>query len=121
MEELIREFIEKNPFELFTLIMIGIFEIIQHQSQIYVAQKNDPSFHRTIEDYMVFVGIVLLSGHCPYPRQDLYWSLHPKFDFPIIRKAMSKNGFMALKKYFHLNNNLEIPENCKDRCFKIVL
>ena len=26
---------------------------------------------------------------------------------------------MALKKYFHLNNNLEIPENCKDRCFKI--
>ena len=32
---------------------------------------------------------------------------------------MSKNRFMALKKYFHLNNNLEIPENCKDRCFKI--
>ena len=26
---------------------------------------------------------------------------------------------MALKKYFPLNNNLEIPENCKDRCFKI--
>ena len=32
---------------------------------------------------------------------------------------MFKNRFMALKKYFHLNNNLEIPENCKDRCFKI--
>ena len=32
---------------------------------------------------------------------------------------MFKNKFMALKKYFHLNNNLEIPENSKDRCFKI--
>ena len=119
MEELIPEFIDKNPFELFMLIMSGIFEIIQHQSQIYAAQKNDPSFHCTIEDYMVFVGILLLSGHRPYPRQELYWSLHPNFDCPIIREAMSKNRFMALKKYFHLNNNLEIPENCKDRCFKI--
>ena len=68
---------------------------------------------------MVFVGILLLSGHRPYPRQELYWSLHPNFDCPIIRKAMSKNRFMALKKYFHLNNNLEIPKNYKDRCFKI--
>ena len=121
MEELIREFIDKNSFELFTLIMSGIFEIIQHQSQIYATQKNDPSFHCTIGDYMVFVGILLLSGHRPYPRRELYWSLHPKFDFPIIRKAKSENRFMALKKYFHLNNNLEIPENRKDRCFKIVL
>ena len=68
---------------------------------------------------MVFVGILLFSGHRPYPRQELYWSLHPNFDCPIIREAMSKNRFMALKKYFHLNNNLEIPENCMDRCFKI--
>ena len=119
MKELIREFIDKNPFELFMLIMSGIFEIIQNQSQIYAAQKNDPSFHWTIEDYMIFVGILLLSGHRPYPRQELYWSLHPNFDCPIIREAMSKNRFMALKKYFHLNNNLKIPENCKDRCFKI--
>ena len=68
MEELIREFIDKNPFELFMLIMSGMFKIILHQSQIYAAQKNDPSFHCTIEDYMVFVGILLLSGHHPYPR-----------------------------------------------------
>ena len=114
MEELIREFTDKNPFELFMLIMSGIFEIIQHQSQICAAQKNDPSFHCTIEDYMVrvFVGILLLSGHRPYPRQELYWSLHPNFDCPIIKEAMSKNRLMALKKYFHLKNNLEIPENC---------
>ena len=44
VEELIREFIYKNPFELFMLIMSGIIEIIQHQSQIYAAQKNDPIF-----------------------------------------------------------------------------
>ena len=119
MEELICEFIDKNPFELFLLIMIGIFEIIQDQSQIYAAQKNDPSFYCTIEDYMVFVGILLLSGHRSYPRQELYRSLHPNFDCPIIWEAMSKNRFMALKKYFHLNNNREIPENCKNRYFKI--
>ena len=119
MEELIREFIDKNPFELFMLIMSGIFEIIQHQSQIYAAQKNDPSFHCIIEDYMVFVGIFLLSGHCPYPRQELYWSLHPNFDCTIIREAVFKNWFMALKKYLNLNNNLEISESCKNRCFKI--
>ena len=43
-------------------MMSGIFEIIQHQSQIYAAQKNDPSFHCTIEDYMVFVGILCFLG-----------------------------------------------------------
>ena len=26
---------------------------------------------------------------------------------------------MALKKYLNLNNNLEIFESCKNRCFKI--
>ena len=119
MERLILEFSDKNSFKLFMLIMSGIFAIIQNQSQIYVAQKNDPSFHCNIEDYMVFVGILLLSGNRPCSRQELYWSLPPSFDCPISRKAMSKNRFMALKKYFHLNNKLEIPENCKDRCFKI--
>ena len=99
--------------------MSGVFEIIQHQSQIFAAQKNDPSFHCTTEYYMVFVDILLFFVHLAYPRQELYWSLHPNFDSINIRKAMSKNRFMILKKYFHLNNNLEIPKNCKDRCLKI--
>ena len=92
MEELIREFIDKNPFELFMLIMSGIFQIIQHQSQIYAAQKNDPSFHCTIEDYMVFVGILLLSGHRPYRGNNCIGVYIPTLTVQLLGKPCPKTG-----------------------------
>ena len=71
------------------------------------------------DDYKAFVGILLLSGHRCYPRQELFWSLDPNFDCPIVREAMPKNRFMTLKKYLHLNDNNEIPADWSDKCFKI--
>ena len=61
------------------------------QSLIYTQQKNYPDFACTVEDYMAFPGILMLSGHHRQPRQKLYWSLDPNFECSLAREAMPKN------------------------------
>ena len=93
-------------------------ELIRHHSDKYAQQKNYLDFNCIAEDYMVFTGILLLSGHRRQPREELYWSLDPNFDCPLVREAMTKNRFKSLKQHLHFNDNSKIPENCTDRCYR---
>ena len=111
--------VAKQNLKYFLLLTEGIYEIMAEQSWLYAQQKNYLDFKCTEKDYMAFTGILLLSGHRKYPRQNLYWSLDPNFECSLAREAMPKNRFMALKQHLHFNDNSKIPENCTDRCYKL--
>ena len=110
---------DKTKFEIFSLMTKGVYDIMAEQSLTYAQQNNYLDFNCSVEDYMAFTGILMLSGHRRQPRQELYWSLDPNFECPLVREAMPKKRFMALKQHLHFNDNSKIPENCTDRCYKI--
>jgi len=60
-----------------------------------------------------FSGIMLLSGYHSLPQQHLYWSLDEDIAVPIVRNAMTKNKFMAIKQNLHLCNNETLAPNDK--------
>ena len=119
MENLERRLSWKTPYEIFNEIMNGVYSLMSTQSNIYALQKNDQTFKSTPEDYKAFTGILILSGHRPYSRQELYWSNDEHFCCPLVGNCMTQTKFVMLKKYLHFNNNFEIPENCQDRCYKL--
>ena len=86
-EELISHHGDKTKFEIFCLLTQGTYDIMAEQSLIYAQQKNYLNFNCMVEDCMAFTGILLLSGHCRQPRQELYWSLDPNFECQLVRDA----------------------------------
>ncbi len=110
---------DKNPYEIFNVVTEGLFEKCSEETMRYAEQMNNDKFVCTPNDIKVFVGILILSGHHCYPRQECYWSTDQNFDCPLVRNAMTKNRYKEIKKCLHFNDNSKIPDKCEDKCYKI--
>lgn len=82
-----------------------ILQWICDQSNLYAAQKNQLKFHLTIPSLRRFLGILVLTGYHTVPSLKHYWSLDEDKGVPIVRRAMSRNHFVCIKKFLHLANN----------------
>ena len=67
-EELMSHHGDKTKFEIFCLLTEEIYDIMAAQNLIYAQQKYYLDFNNTVEDYMAFTGILLLSGHRRQPK-----------------------------------------------------
>ena len=108
----------KSPKDIFDKMTEGLFEMLSVESNLYAAQNNH-FLNATPEDYQTFIGVLLLSGYRPVPRQRMYWSSDDDVGCDLIRNAIPRNRFYSLKRYLHFNDNDKINENCRDRLFKI--
>lgn len=79
--------------------------------------KNNQSFKTDINEIRKFIGILYFSGIHQVPQTDLYWSEQPVFRCDIIKAAMNRDRFRAIKSYFHVCNNSEI--NASDKFAKV--
>ena len=67
-----------------------------------------------------FVGIFIQMGILKYPQYRMYWS--PQTRTPIIADVMGLTRFENLKRFFHLNDNEEMPARGShdfDRLYKV--
>ncbi|MEL7309239.1 MAG: hypothetical protein AAGK05_16205 [Pseudomonadota bacterium] len=110
---------EMNPYEIFEFLSTGLAEKVSEETLLYSRQKNDEKFQCSKSDIQNFLGILYLSGHRQYPREENYWSTNENFECSLVRNTMSKNRYKSIKKYLHFNDNSCIPQNCTDRCYKI--
>ncbi|XP_059158381.1 piggyBac transposable element-derived protein 4-like [Physella acuta] len=58
-----------------------------------------------IADIKLFMYINFMFGIHQLPHYKLYWSTNDLLNVPAVSKVMSRNRYVAIAKYFHLNNN----------------
>lgn len=70
---------------------------------------------------LTFIGINFIMGYHKLPSLKDYWSTNRDFNVPVISEAMARNNFDDILTNLHLNDNLLVPENNKDKAYKIRL
>nr|CAI5855414.1 unnamed protein product [Callosobruchus analis] len=90
--------------------------LIVEQSELYAHQKNNHAFSLTTDDLKQFLGILFFTGYHRLPRERSYWSLDEDLHVEVVSRCMSRNRYLEIKKYLHINNNAEINN---DRMYKL--
>ena len=49
----------------------------------------------------------------------MYWERSEYVEVPSVYKAMSRNRYVEIKRYFHLANNKELDANREDKMSKV--
>lgn len=114
VSEELKYFSPKDIFE--KLVDEKIMQHIVDQTVLYAHQKNNHGFSLTIEELKNFFGILFLTGYHKLPRERLYWSLDEDLHVDIVSKCMSRNRYLEIKKYLHINDNTQIND---DRMYKV--
>ena len=117
-EDMMRNLSGKEPLELFLLMYEDIASLIQKESVRYAHQKNAIDFKLSHEEVECFLGILLLSGYNSLPEVKHYWSTSEDLGNKAVMDAMSRNRFLEIKHFLHLNNNDNVNES-KDKLFKL--
>ena len=56
-------------------------------------------------DIRAFLGILLIMGFVKLPSYAAYWTTNSLIEMKGLKKVMSRNRFLAILTFFHLNNN----------------
>ncbi|GFR69950.1 PiggyBac transposase Uribo1 [Elysia marginata] len=75
-----------------------------------------------IGEMLTFLGLLLLMGIVKKPSFHDYWSTDPLIRTPVFPAAMSRDRFILILKFWHLNDNANQPPTNqvgRDRLFKI--
>jgi hypothetical protein len=102
----------KNPIDLYSLFVTKEFMAKIAQETIrYARQSGDMSFEVTIDDIDSFIIFLLYSTYVHLPRQRMYWAKDDDISLQVPGNLLSRNKFMAIKKYLHFVNNDEIADS----------
>ena len=70
-----------------------------------------------------FIGLIFLMGIIYKPSIPMYWSTDELYHTPIFQKAMSRNRFQLILKFFHCNDNnnpqYDANDENRDRLYKV--
>ena len=83
-------------------------------------QTSGKSINTNAKEIEQFVGILVEMGILKYPQYRMYWD--PTTRIPLISSVMGLTRFGNIKRYFHLNNNSQIPTRGSDnfdRLYKV--
>ena len=71
----------------------------------------------------IFIGLIFLMGIIYKPSIPMYWSTEELYHTPIFQKAMSRNQFQLILKFFHCNDNnnpqYDANDENRDRLYKV--
>ena len=97
-----------------------LISLIVAQTNLYSVQVNGSSVVTTQNEMEQFLGILILMGIIKYPQYRIYWS--PGTRIPAIADVMPLARLEKIKRFFHLNNNSEMPKQGEegfDKLFKV--
>ena len=109
-----------NPIEYFyKYITPEIFEQMAEYTNIYAHQQGKSQFKPTnASEIESLFGLHIIIGCLnKFPRIRMYWS--SVLGINAFLENMSKNRFFQLRTMLHLVNNLERPNSCKDKFYKV--
>ena len=96
----------------------SILDVIVEEPNKYAIQVNPAApLKLTRDELEQFIGILYATSLVKMPSTRLYWS--KEFRFEKIASTMTVNRFEKIKNFLYCNDNLNRPEECTDRLYKI--
>ena len=96
-------------------------ELIAHivsESNIYASQIDiNKPLNLTVEELEQFIGILFVMSIVKMPSTRDYWEQNMGYDK--IADVMPTKRFEQIKRFLHLNNNMQMPKDCPDKLFKV--
>ena len=96
----------------------SFFEDAATQTNIYALQESINNFKPTDEEEIkTLIGLHMIMGCLKYPRVRMYWDTTLHVDLFV--NSMTRTRFFQLRTCLHVVNNLERPDNCQYKMFKV--
>lgn len=110
---------EKSPLEYFKKYFDDeLFERFATYTNIYAQQQNKFNVKTTnSSEIKILFGLHMLMGYIKLPRVRMYWS--PELNLEIFKSSMTCDRFFQLRNHLHIVNNLEKPDDCTDKFYKV--
>ena len=107
-----------SPMDAFLYLFSSeLVDQIIFQSKLYAEQRGrSQPFTLSKEEFLTFVGILVLSGYAPVPYRRLFWSNAPDVHNDLVAQSMRRNKFEAILQNLHFADNTKIDS---DRYYKI--
>lgn len=99
------------------LLTEDIMLYIVMQSVTYATQNNRHSFTFSVDCLRKFIGFLILTGYHSLPQEQMYWCEDEDVNIECVRKCMSRNRYLEIKRNLHLNDNSKI--NQRQKTYKI--
>lgn len=94
------------------------FDKMAEYTNIYALQNGDTNFKPTNSaEIQSLFALHIATGTLGFPRVRLFWDR--TLGIQMFQDEMSRDRFFRLRRNLHIVNNLEIPENCNDRLYKV--
>ena len=81
----------------------------------YAQPNNNQDFSIGQYELRTFVGIIFFSGYHSFPAKRMYWERSEDVEVRSVYKAMSRNRYFEIQRYFHLANNEELDANREEK------
>ena len=114
-------FKEKTPRQLFGLFVDDdLLKRLAVTSNEYAMALDGSSPNISSDDIQNYIGVLLLSGYVSVVKYEYYWSNSEDTENILIKKAISRDRFRTIKKYFHLGKDEELEaKGVTDRYHKV--
>lgn len=108
----------KDPIQYFSKYFPhSFFDNMAEMTNIYSMQSDNKIKPTNTSEITGFVGLHILMGCLSFPRIRMYWDR--VFNLDLFRNTMSRNRFFQLRTNLHVVNNLEKPQKCTDKLYKV--
>ena len=103
----------KMPTQLFEIFFNDhVCAFLVSESSRYALFLNQPDPKITIEQFQVFIGILILSGYNELPSQRMYWDSEDDTKNVLVTNSMRRDRFLQIKRFIHFvdNNNSSVED-----------
>lgn len=108
----------KTATDIFLKLINPIIENILDQSNLYATQKYK-NLNLRENELLSFFGINFCMGYHKLPSYKHYWKGTKDLNVPAISEVMTRDRFVEIPSNIHVNNNENVPQNNKDKLFKL--
>lgn len=102
-----------------TVLSSEVIENIIFQTNLYIVQKGKRIQPITKEELYAFLGIEFFCSYHRLPQKRHYWCCDSDLGVPIVTQTMTRERYKQILSVIHLNDNLSIPDNNRDKLYKI--
>lgn len=120
-ENMIRDLKGKSPVEVFEILFDeDVMTYIVQQSVRYASQNNRHNFTFSVNCFRKFLGFLFLTGYHSLPQEQMYWCEDEDVSIECVRKCLTKNRYLEIKRNLHFNDNAELNDQTRrNKSFKI--
>lgn len=112
------KFVGETATSFFLEFLDGYIDQLLYQTNLYSIQRGR-TLNLKRHEILNFLGINFLMGYNKLPSWKHYWSTASDFNVSCVSNTMSRNRFDNILSNIHVQDNSLIPNNNKDRLFKL--